>query len=378
MVWPMIGEPAQPHQRVERARCARGIGRLVEIASSACAALVAVGGRSQLRLACAQAPSAAAVRHAWRRALALAARQRQIVTTSRDARARRPSRHRRRPPGQVLQERHRGGRHFVRARGRLVTGAARRQRRRQDHHHRHDHGAGGADLRPRRGAGRRDAAPAPPRAAPDEFREPLCRHADAADGAAEPHGVRQALRRRRRRRRASRELAERTRPRRFPRPPDRQAVGRPEDARVARQVAAQPAGGAAARRADRLARSRHRRLGARPARALSRRARRHHPARLAQHERGRAAVRARHHDEEGPHRGRRHAGAPARALRPRKRWKRCSSTSRAAAAKRARRRNERRASPVAPIDRVLAAPRRRDGAALLVSAALVLAARCST
>ncbi len=46
------------------------------------------------------------------------------------------------------------------------------------------------------------------------------------------------------------------------------------------------------------------------------RARRHHPARLAQHGRGRAAVRPRHHDEDRPHRGRRHAGAPARPLRP--------------------------------------------------------------
>ena len=48
-------------------------------------------------------------------------------------------------------------------------------------------------------ARRADAAPAPSRAAPDEFREPLCRHADAADGAAEPHRVRQALWRARRR-----------------------------------------------------------------------------------------------------------------------------------------------------------------------------------
>ena len=48
-----------------------------------------------------------------------------------------------------------------------------------------------------------------------------------------------------------------------PRSPGRQAVGRPEDARGARQGADQPARGAAARRADGLARSRHRRLGAR-------------------------------------------------------------------------------------------------------------------
>ena len=46
----------------------------------------------------------------------------------------------------------------------------------------------------REGAGRRDAAPALPGAAPDEFREPLCRHAEPAHGAAEPQGVRPALR----------------------------------------------------------------------------------------------------------------------------------------------------------------------------------------
>ena len=40
-------------------------------------------------------------------------------------------------------------------------------------------------------------------------------------------------------------------------------------------------------------------------------------ARLAQHDRGRAAVRTRHHHEAGTHRGRRHAAAPARPLRPR-------------------------------------------------------------
>ena len=57
---------------------------------------------------------------------------------------------------------------------------------------------------------------------------------------------------------------------RISRPADRQAFGRAEDPRVARQGFAQQAGSAAARRADGVARSRHRRLGARPARALSR------------------------------------------------------------------------------------------------------------
>ena len=42
-------------------------------------------------------------------------------------------------------------------------------------------------------ARRQHAERALPRAAPDEFREPLCRHADAADGAAKPLRVRAAL-----------------------------------------------------------------------------------------------------------------------------------------------------------------------------------------
>ena len=71
---------------------------------------------------------------------------------------------------------------------------ARRQRRRQDHHHCDDHGPGHAHRRQRHGAGRADAERALSRAAPDEFREPLCRYADAADGAAEPVGVRATLR----------------------------------------------------------------------------------------------------------------------------------------------------------------------------------------
>ena len=68
---------------------------------------------------------------------------------------------------------------------RLDHRPARRQRRRQDHHHRHDHGPGRAHRRQRRACSARRCRGALPRAAPDEFREPLCRHADAADGAAE-------------------------------------------------------------------------------------------------------------------------------------------------------------------------------------------------
>ena len=60
----------------------------------------------------------------------------------------------------------------------------------------------------RHGARRRDAAAAPPGAAPDEFREPLCRHADAADGAAEPERCSAALRRARMSPAASEQLAD--------------------------------------------------------------------------------------------------------------------------------------------------------------------------
>ena len=57
----------------------------------------------------------------------------------------------------------------------------------------HDHGSGAADLGPHRGA-----RPSHPRrerrgAGADEFRKPLCGHADAADGAAKPHHLRPAL-----------------------------------------------------------------------------------------------------------------------------------------------------------------------------------------
>ena len=115
----------------------------------------------------------------------------------------------------------------------------------------------------RQRARRRHAARALPRAAPDEFREPLCRHADAAHGAAEPRRCSRSSTRCRTSPARIAELAGRARSRRIPRPADRQALGRAEDPRLARQGADQRAGAAAARRADRLARSRHRRLGAR-------------------------------------------------------------------------------------------------------------------
>src|SRR5262249_28777276 len=223
---------------------------------------------------------------------------------------------RRRPAGEGLQDHPRGGRHFVRARARLDHRAPRRQRRRQDHHHRDDSGPGAAHLGHGDGAGRANAAPALPGAAQDEFREPLYRHAASAHGAAEPQGVRPALRGRGSRC-PHRRAGGRARLGGVPRPADRQAFGRAEDPRRAREGADQCAGGAPARRADRFARSRYRRLGARPPRALPQAARLDRAARLPQHGRGRAAVRARHHHEAGTHRGRRHGFPPAHPLRPR-------------------------------------------------------------
>ncbi len=77
-------------------------------------------------------------------------------------------------------------------------------------------------------------------ARPDEFRKSLCRHADAAHGAAEPHHVRPALCGGGSAR-ADRATRRRSRSRRFSRPRQRQALGRPEDARGAGQSADQPA-----------------------------------------------------------------------------------------------------------------------------------------
>ena len=154
------------------------------------------------------------------------------------------------------------------------------------------------------------------------------------------------------------------------RPTGKLSAGQKTRVSLAKALLNQP-GSPAARRADRLARSRHRRLGARPARALSPRAGRDRAARLAQHDRGRAAVRARHHHEDGPHRGRRHAGPPARPLRPRDAGRGVPRRRARARRRIARRRNDRqRRRP-----RLFRQPRRRHGAALLVSAALVLAAR---
>ncbi len=154
---------------------------------------------------------------------------------------------------------------------------------------------------------------------------------------------------------AHRRARRRSRSRRISRPAQRQALGRAEDAGVARQVSAQQAGSAAARRADRLARSRHRRLGARAARALPPRQPRHHVAGLAQHERGRALVRARHHHEARPYRGRRHARALACALRARDLGRSVSRRRARARRPAARWRNDSASTP-ASISRSTASP----------------------
>src|SRR3974390_2924323 len=223
-------------------------------------------------------------------------------------------RHRRRPPGQTLQDHDRRRRHFVYTAPRLRHRTARGQWRGQDYHHRHDHGPGHADIGERAGAGRIHAARALPRAAPDEFREPLCRPADAVDGAAESLGVRRSLCRAGR---TGARAGARCRPGSYrpARSSDRQTLRRTKDARFSRQGAAQSSRSAAARRTDRVARSRYSGLGAGTSRALQAHAQQRDPARLAQHERGRAALRARNHHEEGPYRRRRFARATARPLR---------------------------------------------------------------
>ena len=205
---------------------------------------------------------------------------------------------------QVLQDHPRGRRRVVSHCARQRHRAARRQRRRQDHDHRHDHGAGAADLGADPGAGLFDARPERRCAGPDEFRKSLCRHADAAHGAAESHHLRPAL--------CGGEFARthrtarrRSRSRRLSRPRQWQALRRAEDPGCAGQGADQPARTAVARRADGIARSRYRRLDPAASGDLSQGTWRDHPARVAQHARSGAVVRPRHHHETRPYRGRR-------------------------------------------------------------------------
>ena len=216
-------------------------------------------------------PSSVRRRHRLRRsrtapALRSARAQRQVSAHGCPFRARRS----RRPPDEGLQDLDGGRRHFVRAAAAAsVTGLL------------GGNGAGKTTtiamlmglVTPTSGTVRVFGAEMPRERyrvlQPDEFREPLCRDADAAHHPAEPDRVRDALRRRRPEgaHQGDRRAARAHRPARSS---DRQAFGRTEDARLARQGADQRARPAAARRADRLARSRHRRLGAGAARALSR------------------------------------------------------------------------------------------------------------
>ena len=179
-----------------------------------------------------------------------------------------------------------------------------------------------------------------PRAAPDEFRKPLCGHADAADRAAESVGVRAALRRRRHRRAHRRNSPPISSSTEFlDRPTGKLSAGQKTRVSLAKALLNRPEvllldEPTASLDPDTADWVRER------LEHYRREQRRDRAARLAQHDRGRAAVRARHHHEDGPHRGRRHAGrvcSPATAAR---RWKRCSSTSRAAAANIARPRRE--------------------------------------
>ena len=158
-----------------------------------------------------------------------------------------------RSSGQALQGHPRRRRYLVPHCARQHYRAARRQRRRQDHDHRDDHGAGAADLGAHPGAGRGDARAKRRGARPDEFRKPLCRHADAAHGAAESHDLRPALCRGQSAR-AHRAIGRRSRSRRFPRSRQWQALRRAENPRRAGESADQSAGTVVAGRADGVAR----------------------------------------------------------------------------------------------------------------------------
>ena len=212
---------------------------------------------------------------------------------------------------------------------------------------------------------------APPGAAPDELREPLRRHADAAHGAAEPQRVRHALRRARTSPARIRALADELELHELlDRPTGKLSAGQKTRVALAKALINEP---------ELL-------LLDEPTASLDPDTADWVRARLERYrrERGATMLLASHNMGEverlcdrvimlktRPHRGRRHAGAADRALRPQQSG---------GGVPRHRARHRRSAGggamshAIARACRVLAAPRRRDGAALLVSAALVLAA----
>ena len=165
-------EPAQPHQRVEphvaRLRQVRDVGGVVEHRRD----LSAAGRCSQC---CEPTRALASQPQADRRGLRGPRAASHLPGHARPRR-RSHARHRRRPPGQASTRASPRSTAFrLRSRPARCTGAARRQRRRQDHHDRHDHGSGHADLRHASRCSASTCRAAPPRAASDEFRKPLCR-----------------------------------------------------------------------------------------------------------------------------------------------------------------------------------------------------------
>ena len=166
-------------------------------------------------------------------------------------------------------------------------------------------------------AGRADAERALSRAAPDEFRKPLCGHADAAHGAAKSVGVRAALRRRRYRR-AHRRARRRSRAR------PNFSTGRPASCRPGRRRACRSPRRCSTARKSCCSTSRPPRSIPTPPTGCAA------GSSVIAAEQGATVLLASHNMTEverlcerviimktRPHRGRRHAGAAARPLWPR-------------------------------------------------------------